>query len=185
MDKIIDHIYISDWNSSNDINLLEKNNIKAVITVEMLNKPEYILNYYRNNGIDFMQCRLYDHPDENIYKYFDITSYFIDTHAKQKKNVLIHCFAGISRSSAIIINYIGRMMYNTTTPSDYIYDFMTYNYSSSRFIYNYKYNKCQPAICVINYILNLMKNRRKIVMPNIGFLKQLIAKFEEYKLMCK
>ena len=46
INEIIPHLYISNWDSSNDITKLEKNNIQAVITIETRNKSEYICKTY-------------------------------------------------------------------------------------------------------------------------------------------
>ena len=92
--------------TSNNTEILQKKNIKAVITLEMTPKPEYILYYYKMRGIDNMQIQIPDFPNADISKYFDITYNFIDSHIKQKKNVLVHCMAGISRSVTIVLNYI-------------------------------------------------------------------------------
>ena len=54
INEIIPHLYISNWDSSNDITKLENNNIEAVITIETRNKPTSILDYYKKNNIHFL-----------------------------------------------------------------------------------------------------------------------------------
>ena len=47
-----------------------------------------------------------DSDKEDIKKYFGSSYEFIDEAIKNNGNVLVHCHAGISRSSSILIAYI-------------------------------------------------------------------------------
>ena len=149
IDKISDFLYISNWDTANNLYELKKNNIKAVLTIETSNKPTHILNYYKQNNIDFLFLYLNDLPSENITKYFDVSYEFIDKNIKKGNNVLVHCMAGISRSSTLILNYLMRKYYE-------------------RNIYQ---NKCSE--CVLNYFLRAVKTKRQIINPNTGFINQL------------
>ena len=66
MNKIIDNLYISNWNKSNDITELKNNNIKAIIHIDMQKKPSDVLKYYRDNNIEYLFLYLNDLPSENI-----------------------------------------------------------------------------------------------------------------------
>ena len=148
INEIIPHLYISNWDSSNDITKLEKNNIQAVITIDTRNKSEYILNYYKKNNINFIFLYLDDYPNQNIQKYFDVSYKFIKDHILKNKNVLVHCHAGVSRSSTLIFNYMLR----------------TY----------YKNGGKRCPNCILYYFLNYARTKRSIINPNIGFINQLI-----------
>lgn len=150
MDLIVPHLYISDWTSSNDFELLTKNKIKAVITLETRPKPPEVLNFYNQNNINFLYVPIYDIPNANIKKYFDITYNLISNHIQRNQNVLVHCFAGISRSATIILN------------------FLVQNYLSKR-----PRSVCEK--CLVSKALKFMKRKRDIINPNQGFLKQVIA----------
>ena len=156
--EIIPHLYISNWFASNNKDIIKEYNIKAVITVETYPKPDDILRYYNQNNIDFMYINLEDSPNANIYNFFDSSYNFIDFHIKHKKNVLVHCYAGISRSATIILNYLCRNLY-------------TYHNVSN-----------ENPINVINHCLTFMRNKRPIINPNTGFLEQLKRKVTEYKI---
>lgn len=52
--------------------------------------------------IHVLNIDINDHPDSNIDFYFDLTYDLIDKY----ESVLVHCFAGVSRSSTIVLNYI-------------------------------------------------------------------------------
>ena len=156
--EIIPHLFISNWFASNNLNLLKELDIKAVITVEKSKKPTQVLDYYRKNNIEFLQIPIDDSTNENIYNFFDTSYDFIDKNISQGKNVLVHCFAGISRSSAIVINYMIRNFYKNS--SDDI---------------------VKEPNDVLNYILNYTQTKRNIVNPNEGFKQQLLIKADEYK----
>lgn len=156
MDEIIPGLYLSNLEKSNDINELKNNNIKAIITIETSFKPESVINYYKNNGIDYYYLYLNDLPTENIYQYFDDSFHFINNHLSNGNNVLVHCRAGVSRSVALVLNYIIRKIYYT----------------------NYLDNIDPESI--VNYALKIVRNKRPIVNPNKGFINQLINKANEY-----
>lgn len=156
INEIIPNLFISNWETSNNTNIINSYNIKAVITLTSFNKPESIINFYRNNNIDFLFIKIDDSPYENIYQYFDLTFSFIDKYISQNQNVLVHCMAGISRSSTIILNYILRKMYMSNT------------------------NKLCPCK-MVEYSLQIARNRRPFINPNQGFKSQLKAKCIEYE----
>lgn len=102
--QIIPHLYISNWDTSNNPVELKKNNIRAIISIETTLKSHWIIKYYDVNKISHMYIHIGDTPNENISSYFDTTYSFIDYYISRGQNVLVHCMAGISRSSTIILN---------------------------------------------------------------------------------
>lgn len=61
--EIIPHLYLSNWFTSNNTEVLYKYKIKAVITLETRPKPEQVLMYYNNYHIDNMYITIPDSPD--------------------------------------------------------------------------------------------------------------------------
>ena len=157
MVEVFPYIFISNWYSSNNPQQLKKNNIKAVVTVETNPKSPNILKYYKNNGIDFMYLYAADVPFYPIEIYFDRSYDFINKHVSRGQNVLIHCYAGVSRSSTIILNYIIRKLYEG----------------------NYMIKLCPCN--VLKYALNIIREHRNIINPNKGFIKDLLLKAKEYQ----
>lgn len=151
INEIISHLYISNWYTSNNKEIIQEYNIKAVITIETHKKPEDIINYYKENNIDFMYIDIEDDINSDISKYFDITYNFINKHLQNNENVLVHCYAGISRSSTIIINYLLRYLYENNKVS------------------------CCPCKVLRNIILYSQK-KRPVINPNSGFINQLTNK---------
>ena len=154
--EIIPHLFISNWDTSNNLTVLINNNIKAVITLETRPKPQETLDFYANNNIENMYINIGDSPYADISQYFDATYDFIHKYISEDKNVLVHCMAGISRSSTIILNYMIRNMYEN--------------------------NKVRTCPCkLFQDVLEYARERRPIINPNIGFKKHLLLKVMEYQ----
>ena len=153
MDKIVDHLYITNWETSNNISELKRNNIKAILTIETSQKPITVLDYYKKNNIDYLFLYLNDLSTENISKYFEKSYDFINSHINKGENVLVHCRAGVSRSATLVLNYLIRKYYE----------------QDGR-------NKCSR--CVLKYFLNYCKSKRFVINPNPGFINQLISYYQ-------
>lgn len=155
IDMIVPHLYLTNWESSNDQEVLIKYNIRGVVTVETSDKPIFVVNFYKNHNIKNLHIRLFDYPDQNISDYFDSSYQFINYFINRNENVLVHCRAGISRSTTIIVNYLLRKLYENslvkTTPKE-------------------------TLLQIINYI----RNKRPFINPNDGFIQQLLKKAEFY-----
>jgi len=53
-----------------------------------------------------IECWSLDKPDEDITRYFDETAEYIHEILSKGERVLVHCFAGKSRSTTIMISYL-------------------------------------------------------------------------------
>lgn len=100
---IEDNIYLGNAYNARDYYWLKKNNIGMIVncTVEISdyfnNESEF--EYYRIPVLDINGENIKDHID-NVLKAID------EFKAKNKGNILIHCFMGSSRSAAIVISYL-------------------------------------------------------------------------------
>jgi protein-tyrosine phosphatase len=98
-DEIIPGLFLGGVNCT-DEKILQKYNIQCVLSV-MSNPPNI-----DETNIEHMKVYILDNSSENISQHFDIAHIFISQSLKEKKNILVHCHAGISRSATIIISYI-------------------------------------------------------------------------------
>ncbi len=53
-----------------------------------------------------MNINLWDSPSSNIKEHFDSTSEFIAQAKSENSKVLVHCAAGISRSTSLLLAYL-------------------------------------------------------------------------------
>jgi predicted protein tyrosine phosphatase len=125
--EIIPGLFLSGVNCVND-DILEKYNIKTVLSI-MSNPPELNESKYKH-----MKIKILDSPRVNISDHFEATHEFINNSLKEKKNILVHCHAGISRSATIVISYIMNIQLITA-----------------------------------DIAFKIVKNKREIINPNIGF----------------
>ena len=97
-------LFLSAESVASDINLLKKFNINAILTVR--DRPYEIIDNPVFSDISFFHVNILDRPDVNIKDHFQKTFDFINDMRSRKKNVLVHCHAGISRSATMVIAYI-------------------------------------------------------------------------------
>jgi protein-tyrosine phosphatase len=103
MSKILDWLFLGSREDATDIKFLFENRIKAVINVAMelegIKYPDFITVYH---------IPLDDHPQEDISRYFNDVYWYLLTHRLSEENVLIHCYAGVSRSASFVLMYLIR-----------------------------------------------------------------------------
>lgn len=160
IDRILDNVYISNWNSSNNVPELHKLGIKYVITLETRPKPHDVLYQYQRYGIKDWYIHIADSPTSDIRPYLD-TSFDIIQHCiRNKIGILIHCWAGVSRSASIILYYLVKSMVI---------------HENIRYVKDL-YNAVERA-------MKYFRSIRRQVDPNYGFLNQIIEKLAtEYRM---
>jgi protein-tyrosine phosphatase len=97
--EILPGLYLSGVSCVTE-DVLDKYNIKTVLSV-MTNPPKLDETKYER-----MIIQIADSTGVNIREHFETTHRFINNALLEKKNILVHCHAGISRSATIVISYI-------------------------------------------------------------------------------
>lgn len=107
VDKIMDKLYLGNYQAAKDRDFFKSKNIKAV-----LNCTRDIPNHFANNrDIEYMRIPVEDSLKEKdyqlMYEYMPCIVEFIHKHINlQKHNILIHCWAGRQRSAIAVAAYL-------------------------------------------------------------------------------
>lgn len=98
--EIVPNLFLGNYLVANDLEYLKVLGITHIINCSVEHP-----NYFSNN-FNYLYLPLHDDTSENIFIYFNKSFEFIrDCHKKNGK-VLVHCHAGVSRSSTIVIAYL-------------------------------------------------------------------------------
>lgn len=95
--EIIPSIYLANNNVAKNMNFYEEKDIKAVLNCS------HDLAFYKD-GIHQMRLCIVDTPDsvQEFYKQLPLCVEFINTN----QPILVHCFAGMSRSASVYAAYL-------------------------------------------------------------------------------
>ncbi|EAS01378.2 dual specificity phosphatase domain protein (macronuclear) [Tetrahymena thermophila SB210] len=101
-EKLKGNLYLGSVYGADSIKQNNKEKIFSILSIG--NEPE---NQIKLDTKEFnhLTLEIYDHPNFQILHFFEAAISFIKQ-ALSKNNVLVHCFAGASRSSTIIIAYL-------------------------------------------------------------------------------
>ena len=101
---IMDILFLSCLFGAIDENTIKKHNIDCI--VKMYGRGEKNGPYKYHANVKYLEIDALDIPEYKISKDFVKCFKFINDNLRNNKNVLVHCHAGISRSSTIIIMYL-------------------------------------------------------------------------------
>ncbi|CAD8057813.1 unnamed protein product [Paramecium sonneborni] len=162
-------LYLGNLEAANNIDLLRKMKIRAVLTASQETAIKY-----QEHVVHFHEIIMaHDKADYDIIQHFEQAYEFIDRHRKYT-NVFVHCFAGISRSASMVIAYLMKK----------------YNLSFEKALWNVKAKRrqVQPNVGFIRQLQkyeNVLKNQaistapsriqyQQQQFPQYGFIQQQI-----------
>ena len=99
--KIEDQLYLGDIKAALDADTLKTENIQLVVTL-----LPFDIEANKVPGMTYHQIRLNDDPNEEVLTYFPQTFRIISEAQKSGKNVLVHCYVGVSRSATFVIAFL-------------------------------------------------------------------------------
>ncbi|CAB3979100.1 dual specificity phosphatase 22 isoform X1 [Paramuricea clavata] len=99
MNKVLPGLYIGNFRDSKDKKQLEDNKITHIVSAH--DNAKSLLEGYKYHCINVA-----DYPGQDLTPYFEESALFIHKARCEEGNVLVHCLAGISRSTTLTIAYI-------------------------------------------------------------------------------
>ena len=106
MNKITDKVYLGDCFGADDETAIKAHKITHVLSCMGHLSPKY-----KDKSIVQKIIELEDDEKQNIFQYFGDSIKFIEN----SNRVFVHCFAGVSRSAALVIAYFmwkNKLTYN-------------------------------------------------------------------------
>jgi len=97
MSRITPRLYVGDFETAKNLSFLESNNINTIV-----NCSRELENIYPNE-FNYINLALDDVATQDLSDVLEPIANEIISHIKNKKNVFVHCYAGVSRSTTIII----------------------------------------------------------------------------------
>ncbi|XP_045688924.1 dual specificity protein phosphatase 15 [Phyllostomus hastatus] len=99
MTKVLPGLYLGNFIDAKDPDQLGRNKITHIISIH--ESPQPLLQ-----GITYLRIPVADTPEVPIKKHFKECVHFIHCCRLNGGNCLVHCFAGISRSTTIVTAYV-------------------------------------------------------------------------------
>jgi protein-tyrosine phosphatase len=99
MMRIVEGLYLGNREDARDLGRMEEAGVTHVV-----NCADELPNYHEG-ALTYLWLKLRD-PDPAFREHIDRTCAFIDAARKEDKGVLVHCFAGISRSPSTVLAYL-------------------------------------------------------------------------------
>ncbi|XP_044311710.1 dual specificity protein phosphatase 15 [Varanus komodoensis] len=98
MNKILPGLFLGNFIDAKDLDQLSRHNITHILSIH--ESPQPLIP-----GITYLRIALPDMPEANIKKHFKECIHFIHACRMRGGNCLVHCLAGISRSTTIVLAY--------------------------------------------------------------------------------
>ncbi len=101
-DRINEWIYLGNEDAANCREILEKLGVTSILVCGSF----LMTTFSKEEQYEYLQFDIADQPSEKIEPLFDASYKWIEKQIQQKRKVLIHCAAGVSRSASFTIAYL-------------------------------------------------------------------------------
>lgn len=99
MSKITENLFLTSIGGMTQENF-EKNRIRCVINAT-LEAPNL-----RRKGIETIRVPVDDTPNDDIEEFLDVVADKINERVQMNINICVHCVAGVSRSTSLVLAYL-------------------------------------------------------------------------------
>ena len=100
MNKILDNLWLGDMSAAYNKILLKRYGVTHILTVASGIPPKYPSNF------TYKVVTILDSPSANLKAHFQSCIKWLKQATEQGGTILVHCFAGVSRSTTIVIAYM-------------------------------------------------------------------------------
>lgn len=100
MNKILDNLWLGDMSAAYNKVLLKKYGMTHILTVASGIPPKF------PTAFNYKVVTILDSPSANLKAHFKSCINYLKNAMEQGGIVLVHCFAGVSRSATIVIAYL-------------------------------------------------------------------------------
>jgi protein-tyrosine phosphatase len=98
MSMILDNLYLGDEPDAFSLAFMKERPTAVINCAKELDKSPHCVAY--------LHIRLDDENEERLAPHLTRANEFIDDHLANGNRVLVHCYAGVSRSASIVIGYL-------------------------------------------------------------------------------
>ena len=115
LNKILDGLYLGDHVAASNKFILQRAGVTHILQVASGMYPKFPGKYvYKTINID-------DVPSSNLKQHFTACHRFIESAIEAGGTVLVHCWAGVSRSATIVISYLmQKHNFNTMQATEFV-----------------------------------------------------------------
>lgn len=156
--ELTKHIFMTSWVGASNREALRDYKIDRIICLSTEAKPRALMDTYADYNINHKVLPLTDGPNEEISQHFELIYNEIHDAVTKDENILIHCQAGSSLSTAFVLYYYLKRYYVTnfgkTTKGDF--------------------ELVDPQQFYLLDIIKFVKEYRPCIEPNAGFVHQLL-----------
>lgn len=97
--KVIDGLYVGGIGTARNIKSLRKAGVRYVLNASP------VVPRFHPEELQYKVVQVFDDPEENIAQFFEECNEYIDE-GRRAGGLLVHCYAGQSRSVALIMAYL-------------------------------------------------------------------------------